>query len=107
MLFDLAVWVAIVLLTLPILVFAVAWLSTPHFYRRYCVSLLQRVFYHAALTSASICAVSYVWFWIRHLSAYATPVPSRADLILEQFMYVSILCSLIELLCLAVGRGPH
>jgi hypothetical protein len=108
MLYDLSVWLAVLLLVWPIPLFVLAWVRLPRFEYGSDVRQWQRFAYLLALSFASLSTLAYSAYWARWTcSLYRIIVPFSASIILDRFMRASLLLSAVAILGVVAGRGPH
>jgi hypothetical protein len=108
MAYDLNVWLAGVILLLPIIVFGLVWTRIKRFYERGDIRRQQRVFFVIALVAGSLSTVAYIGYWSwRVFELYHAPVPFVALLVLERLMYVARVASIAAIGCLLMGQGPY
>jgi hypothetical protein len=105
---DLGVWLAGLILLLPIAVFGLAWTRIISLYQSREVQSRQRLSYLIALGSASLSTLAYVGYWTwRVFQMYRTSIPLEALLSLERLMHASRVISIAAIGCLLIGRGPY
>lgn len=108
MAYDLSVWLAGVILLLPIIVFGMAWARIKRFYERGKTRSLQRRFYLAALIAGSLSTFAYIGYWsFRVCELYHTTIPLLVLLALDRFILVAKVVSIAAIVCLLIGRGPY
>lgn len=108
MAYDLGVWLAGVILLLPIIVFGLAWARIKRFYDRGETRRHQRRLYIAALLAGSLSTVAYMGYWTwRVCTIYHATVPLPVLLALDHLIYVARAASIAAIVCLLIGRGPY
>ena len=108
MLFSLKVWLAGLILLLPVLVLALAWARRTSYYSGCEVLQRQKTLYLLALVAASVSTVSYLGYWTwRGCGLYHVTTPFIVLLTLERFMYMSAVLSAVAMVCFFLGRGPY
>jgi|SRR5215469_6321430 len=107
MAYDLGVWLAGLILLLPVAIFGSAWARVKRFYQTGQVRPPQRYVYLVALIAASISTLPYVAYWSWRVSKlYDARVPFAALLALERSIYLGRTLSVVAIGCLLIGRGP-
>jgi len=108
MVYDLGVWLAGLILLLPLVIFGLAWARIKQFYQSRAVRPQQRCLYLIALIAASISTLAYVgiWSW-RVCDLYHASLPLAVLLALQRFIYLARAVSLVAIGCLVVGQGPY
>lgn len=108
MAYDLSVWLAGVILLLPIIVFGLAWARIKRFYERGETRRQQRRLYVTALLAGSLSTVAYIGYWgWRVCELYHATVPLPVLLALDRLIYVARAASIAAIVCLLIGRGPY
>jgi hypothetical protein len=107
MAYDLGVWLAGLILLMPVVIFGLAWARIKRFYQARKFNPQQRYSYLIALIAASISTLAYISYWTwRVFELYHAIAPFAALLALERSIYVGKALSLVALGCLLIGRGP-
>lgn len=108
MAYDLGVWLAGVILMLPIIVLGSAWARIKRFYDRGETRRYQRRLYVTALLAGSLSTVAYMGYWTwRVCILYHATVPLPVLLALDHLIYVARAASIAAIVCLLIGRGPY
>jgi hypothetical protein len=108
MAYDLSVWLAGVILLLPIAVFGLAWARYKQFYQRHEIRRNQRRLYLMALLTGSLSTVAHAGYWSWQVGQlYHAVVPFGALLTLERSMSVARVSSIAAIICVLIGRGPY
>jgi hypothetical protein len=108
MLCSLSVWLAGLILLLPVLVLASAWARRTRYYGGHEIPQRQKTLYLLAIVAASVSTVSYLGYWgWRVCGLYRVSPPLMALVILERFMYISEVLSAVAIICFFLGRGPY
>jgi hypothetical protein len=107
MAYDFGVWLAGLILALPVAIFGLAWAKINQFYQPGHVRTVQRRSYLIALSTASISMLAYVAYWSwRVCELYHATIPFAALLALERSVYLAKGFSIVAVGCLLIGRGP-
>lgn len=108
MLYDLETIIIGAVLLLPLAVLGLAWARINTFYASHPARRRQRVLYRTALVVASVSALAYLGYWSwRVCSLYQIVFPFTVLIVLERFLYLSRVLSLVSIFCFILGRGPH
>jgi hypothetical protein len=108
MAYDLSVWLAGVILRLPIVVFGLAWATIKRFYERGETRREQRRFYIAALFAGSLSTIAYIGYWSwRVCQLYHATIPLPVLLALDRWIYAARAASIAAVVFLLIGRGPY
>ena len=108
MAYDLTVWLAGVILLLPVIVFGLAWARIKPFYKRAETRRHQRRLYVAALLASSLSAVAYIGYWSwRVCELYHATIPLPALLAFDRLIYIARAASIAAIVGLLIGRGPY
>ena len=106
--YGLGVWLAGLVLLLPIAVFGIAWARRGQFYSTYATSLPRRNLYLVALVAASVSVFAYLGYWVwRICMLYRITIPFSALFVLEYALYFSRVLSIVAIICFFIGRGPY
>ncbi|SRR6266849_3052650 len=104
MLYDLEVWLAGLILLLPVLVLGFAWARSRRFYNSQPIQQRQKILYLVALVAASVSTLAYLGYWgWRVCGLYRITLPFMALLILERFLNLSKLLSAVAIVCFFIG----
>ena len=108
MAYDLSVWLAGVILLLPMIVFGLAWARIKRFYQHEEIRRQQRTLYLIALVAGSLSTVAYVGYWSwRVCELYHATIPVPVLLALDGLIYLARAASASTVVCLLIGRGPY
>lgn len=108
MAYDLSVWLAGVILLLPIVAFGLAWATIKRFYERGETRCEQRRFYIAALFAGSLSTIVYIGYWSWRLcQLYQVTIPLPVLLALDRSIYAARAASIAAVVFLLIGRGPY
>ena len=100
-------WLAGVILLLPLVVFGLAWATIKRFYERGETRRKQRRFYIAALFEGSLSTIVYIGYWSwRVWRLYHVTVPLPVLLALDRSIYAARAASIAAIVFLPIGRGP-
>ena len=108
MAYDISVWLAGVILLLPMVVFGLAWAPIKRFYERAETRCEQRRFYIAALFAGSLSTIAYIGYWSWRLGQlYHATVSLPVLLALDRSIYAARAASIAAVVFLLIGRGPY
>jgi hypothetical protein len=105
MAYDLSVWLAGLILLLPIIVFGLAWARIKPLYERGETRRRQRRLYVTALLTGSLSTVAYIGYWSwRVCELYHATIPLPVLLTLDRLIYVARAAPIAAIVCLLIGR---
>jgi hypothetical protein len=108
MLYDLQIWLAGLLLSLPVVVICLAWPRIRSFYLENAIDPAEKLVYQLALVAASLSALAYLGYWgWRVCQLYRTQLPFTALLALDRLLLISRLLSPVAIFGFLFGRGPY
>jgi|KBSMisStaDraftv2_1062788.scaffolds.fasta_scaffold36772_2 hypothetical protein len=106
--YGLRIWLVGLVLLLPVAVLGLAWAKSSRFFSTHTTARRQRILYLVALVSASVSALAYLCYWgWRVCRLYGVVLPLSPLIVLDRFLLLSRLLSIVAIVCFVIGKGPY